>query len=203
LQPNYRGSQGYGDDWFQHNAYHSWRIAIGDILDGGHWLAREGIADPGKLAIVGWSYGGYAALQSAVIEPGLFKAVVAIAPVTDLTMHKEERRGWSDFALASERIGSGPEVKEGSPAEHADSITAPVLLFHGTHDRNVGYEESKRMASRLTSHGKSCKLITFENLDHQLRDSKARAQMLRTSDEFLRQSMGMTAGITATTTATN
>jgi len=201
LQPNYRGSAGFGDTWFQHNAYHSWRIAIGDILDGGHWLQSQGIADPGKLGIVGWSYGGYAALQAAVTEPALFKAVVAIAPVTDLAMLKEERRGWSDFKLMSEIVGDGPQVKEGSPAEHADQITAPVLLFHGTHDRNVSIQESKRMAARLTDHGKSCKLITFDNLDHQLWDSKARARMLRTSDEFLRESMGMTTGTTATTTA--
>ncbi len=62
LQPNFRGSSGYGDAWFQKNGFHSWRIAIGDILAAGHWLVRQGIADPSKLGIVGWSYGGYAAL---------------------------------------------------------------------------------------------------------------------------------------------
>jgi dipeptidyl aminopeptidase/acylaminoacyl peptidase len=198
LQPNYRGSFGYGDAWFEKNGFRSWRIAIGDILDAGHWLASQGIADPGKLAIVGWSYGGYAALQSATVEPTLFKAVVAIAPVTDLGMLKEEHRGWSDFKLVSEFVGDGPQLNEGSPAEHVDRITAPVLLFHGTHDRNVGVGESRRMASRLTDHGKSCKLVTWSDLDHQLEDAQARAQMLRTSDEFLRQSMGITAAMTAT-----
>jgi dipeptidyl aminopeptidase/acylaminoacyl peptidase len=200
LQPEYRGSGGFGDTWFQKNGFRSWPIAIGDVLAAGHWLVSQGIADSNKLAIVGWSYGGYAALQSAIVEPNLFKAVVAIAPVTDLSMYKEEWRIFSNYNLVSDFVGEGPQLHEGSPAEHADKITAPVLLFHGSHDRNVGIDESKRMAARLTDHGKSCKLITFDDLDHQLEDSQARAQMLRTSDEFLRQSMGM-AG-TATTAAT-
>jgi hypothetical protein len=91
LQPNFRGSAGYGDAWLQQNGFKSWRQAIGDVNDAGRWLLAQG-ADPRKLCIVGWSYGGYAALQSAVLEPGLFKAVVAIAPVTDLNSLKEEHR---------------------------------------------------------------------------------------------------------------
>jgi dipeptidyl aminopeptidase/acylaminoacyl peptidase len=200
LQPEYRGSEGFGDDWFEKNGFRSWPTAIGDILAGGHWLVSQGIADPSKVGIVGWSYGGYAALQSAIVEPGFFKAVVAIAPVTDLGMLKEEHRIFTDFKIVSNFVGDGPQLHEGSPAEHADRVTAPVLLFHGSHDRNVGIDESKRMASRLTDRGKSCKLITWDGLDHQLVDSQARAQMLRTSDEFLRQSMGMTGTATAAAT---
>ena len=192
LQPNFRGSSGYGDTWLEQNGFKSWRIAIGDITAGGHWLVSQGVADPAKLAIVGWSYGGYAALQSAVVDPTLFKAVVAIAPVTDFAMLKEERRHWTDFEIVSQYIGDGPHVREGSPAEHADGITAPVLLFHGTFDRNVGIEQSKHMAVRLTAAGKPCKLVTWEGLDHQIEDSTAREQMLRTSDEFLRQALGIT-----------
>ena len=51
LQPNFRGSYGYGDAWFQKNGFKSWRIAIGDVLAGGHWLVSQGIADPAKLGI--------------------------------------------------------------------------------------------------------------------------------------------------------
>ncbi len=73
LQPNFRGSSGYGDDWFKRNGFRSWPTAIGDIVDGGRWLVAQGIANPNKLAILGWSYGGYAALQAAVIETGLLQ----------------------------------------------------------------------------------------------------------------------------------
>jgi acetyl esterase/lipase len=190
LQPNFRGSWGYGDAWFQKNGFKSWPIAIADVLDAGRWLVHEG-ADPSKLAIVGWSYGGYAALQSAIVDATLFKGVVAIAPVTDLPALKEEHRNWSDFELVSAFVGEGPHMHDGSPVEHADKIKVPVLLFHGGHDANVSIEQSKRMAARMKALGGKCELVTWDDLDHQLEDSSARAQMLRKSDEFLRQALGM------------
>jgi dipeptidyl aminopeptidase/acylaminoacyl peptidase len=191
LQPNFRGSTGYGDAWFSQNGFRSWPTAIGDVLDAGRWLINQGIADPAKLGIVGWSYGGYAALQSAVVEPTLFKAVVAIAPVTDLNALKEQHRTWSDFNLVSNQVGEGPHVREGSPAMNAEKIKVPVLLFHGALDLNVGINQSKEMASRLTAAGGRCELVTWDDLDHHLDDSSARIEMLRKSDGFLRQTFGM------------
>jgi dipeptidyl aminopeptidase/acylaminoacyl peptidase len=64
---------------------------MADISASAQYLVNQGIADSSKLAIVGWSYGGYAALQSASLEPDRYKAVVAIAPVTDLSMLKRDR----------------------------------------------------------------------------------------------------------------
>jgi dipeptidyl aminopeptidase/acylaminoacyl peptidase len=191
LQPNFRGSTGYGDQWFEKNGFHSWPTAIGDVLDAGRWLVKEGIADPNKLGIVGWSYGGYAALQSAVVDPSLYKAVIAIAPVTDLAALIEDHRRMTDFAIISEQIGSGPAVSAGSPAAHADQIKVPVLLFHGAYDGNVSIEQSKRMASRLSAAGVKCELVTWDKLDHQLDDAAAREKMLRKSDEWLRQAFAM------------
>lgn len=190
LQPNFRGSAGFGDTWLRDNGFKSWRIAVGDVLDAGHWLVAQGIADPTKLSVVGWSYGGYAALQSAVTEPGLFKAVVAIAPVTDLETLKEEHRNWSDFNLVSQEIGDGPHVREGSPARNAEKIKVPVLLFHAALDRNVGIRQSRMMAERLTKAGVKNELVTWDYLDHYLEDATARTQMLRKSDQFLRQAVG-------------
>ena len=191
LQPNYRGSSGYGDDWFRHNGFRSWPTAIGDITDGGRWLIAQGIANPNKLAIVGWSYGGYAALQSAVVEPALFKAVVAIAPVTDLQQFKEDHRDWGDFQVISKFIGDGAHMREGSPALNAARITAPVLLFHGAMDRNVLIGQSKEMADRLAAAGVKHELVSWPDLDHQLDDSSARAELLRKSDAFLRRALGL------------
>jgi dipeptidyl aminopeptidase/acylaminoacyl peptidase len=190
LQPNFRGSTGYGDAWLHENGFRSWRTAVGDVLDAGHWLVAQGIADPAKLCIVGWSYGGYAALQSAVVDPSLFKAVVAIAPVTDLESLKEERRDWSDFDLVRHEIGDGPHVREGSPARNAEKIKVPVLLFHGEFDRNVGIAQSRLMAARLATAGVQHELVTWDDLDHNLDDSTARTEMLRKSDAFLRRVIG-------------
>jgi dienelactone hydrolase len=191
LQPNFRGSTGYGDAWFRDNGFKSWRLAIGDVNDGGRWLVKQGIADAGKLGIVGWSYGGYAALQSSVLDPDLFKAIVAIAPVTDLESLRAESRYYTNFAMVDAFIGKGPHVVEGSPARNAARIKAPVLLFHGTNDLNVGVGESRLMTGKLRDAGKTVELVEFKKLDHQLDDSQARAEMLAKSDAFLRKSMGM------------
>ncbi len=191
LQPNFRGSSGYGDAWFEQNGFRSWRIAIGDILAAGHWLVRQGIADPSKLGVVGWSYGGYAALQSAVVDPHTFKAVVAIAPVTDLAALKDQYRHFTNFDIVSDFIGSGPHIHEGSPIDHVEQIKVPVLMFHGTLDFNVNVMQSERMAERMKAAGERCELVTFDNLDHYLEDSSARTEMLRKSDAFLRQAFGM------------
>jgi dipeptidyl aminopeptidase/acylaminoacyl peptidase len=191
LQPNFRGSAGYGDEWFEKNGFKAWDIAVGDVVAAGRWLVKEGIADPSKLAIVGWSYGGYAALQSVAIDQNLFKAIVAIAPVTDLAALKEEHRWWSDYALLSSYIGDGPHMVAGSPIKQSAKFTQPVLFFHGTNDINVSVEESKRMDSTLKSLGANSQLVVFEDHDHQLDDSAVRADMLRQSDVFLRHSLGM------------
>ncbi|VVT04750.1 Dipeptidyl aminopeptidase/acylaminoacyl peptidase [Sphingomonas sp. EC-HK361] len=191
LQPNFRGSSGYGDSWFQENGFRSWKTAIGDVNDGGRWLVKEGIADPKRLAIVGWSYGGYAALQSPVLAPDLFKAIVAIAPVTDLATLREEHRDFSDFRLVDTFIGRGDHVKEGSPAQNVAAIKAPVLLFHADQDRNVGIGESRMMASRLRNAGKQVELVEYKGLDHQIDDSDARIAMLDKADTFLRTTLGI------------
>jgi dipeptidyl aminopeptidase/acylaminoacyl peptidase len=191
LQPNFRGSTGYGDDFFNKNGFRSWSTAIGDVLDAGRWLVAQGIASPDKLAVVGWSYGGYAALQSAVVDPSVFKAVIAVAPVTDLPELKEEHRHWSDFLVVTRQIGEGPHVREGSPALNAAKIKVPVLLFHGEMDRNVPIRQSKEMADRLAAAGVPHELVTWPDLDHQLEDSAVRAEMLRKSDAFLRKAMGL------------
>jgi dipeptidyl aminopeptidase/acylaminoacyl peptidase len=159
------------------------------VNDAGRWLLAQG-ADPARLCIVGWSYGGYAALQSAVVEPGLFKAVVAIAPVTDLNSLKEEHRLWSDSHVVNEMIGEGLQLREASPARNAEKIKVPVLLFHGALDRNVHIAESRLMAARLKSAGVKHELVTWDDLDHYLEDSNARTTLLRKSDAFLRQATG-------------
>ncbi len=191
IQPNFRGSTGYGDAWYQKNGFQSWRTSVGDVNDAGRWLVKSGIADSRKLAIVGWSYGGYAALQSSVLDPDLFKAVIAIAPVTDLDTLRNESSQFTNFPQVDAFIGHGPWVTEGSPARNADRIKAPVLLFHGDRDQNVGVGESRLMADKLKGAGKKVEYVEFKGLDHQLDDGDVRAQMLSKADAFLRAAMGM------------
>lgn len=189
LQPNFRGSAGYGETWFQKNGFQGWKQSIGDVCDGGRWLVAQGIADPAKLAILGWSYGGYAALQANVLDPDLFKAVIAIAPVTDLALLKGQAFNFTSYEIVSDFIGSGPHVREGSPAQQAQRFKAPVLLFHATEDVNVDILHSRRMDKELHDAGKSSELVVYPDLDHGIRSGTARTDMLRRSDAFLRQQL--------------
>ena len=185
LQPNYRGSSGYGETWYKDNGFKSWRVAIGDVGDAGHWLAKTGTADPAKLFVMGWGYGGYAALQSVVLHPGLFKAVVAIAPIADLETYKAEWRNFNNRRVVEQYVGTGPHVKEGSPAQNADKIIVPVLMFHGELDRNVNISQSRLMAKKLRDAGRSVELVEYPKLEHSLVDSAVRAQLLKKSADFL------------------
>ena len=185
LQPNFRGSTGYGEAWYAKNGFQSWPIAIGDINDGARWLAAQGKADAKKLVIFGWSYGGYVALQGAETEPALYKAVVAVAPVTDLTAMRQRARNFTDANIVANFIGEGPHVLAGSPTHNAAKMAAPVLLFHGDHDINVDIEQSQLMQSALKSANKSVQLVTYPGLDHQLADAEARTDMLRKSATFV------------------
>jgi acetyl esterase/lipase len=186
LQPNYRGSTGYGDEWFAENGFRGWKTSIGDVCDAGRWLLAQGIADPSKLAVMGWSYGGYAALQANILDADLFKAVVAVAPVSDLALLKVKGMMYTSAFLQADYIGSGPHIREGSPARNAASFKAPVLMFHGDKDLNVEVDQSRRMDKALRNAGKSTELIIYPDLDHGLVDGAARADMLRKSEAFLR-----------------
>jgi dipeptidyl aminopeptidase/acylaminoacyl peptidase len=190
LQPNYRGSAGFGDAWLQQNGFRGWRTSIGDVAAGARWLAGEGIADPARLAIVGWSYGGYAALQAGATEPDLFKAIVAIAPVVDLQQLREDYRGYTSANLVERFIGTGPHVTEGSPLQNVRRISAPVLLFHGERDLNVRVTHARRMHGALRGAGKQSELVVFDGLEHDLADSAARTQMLTRIAALLRERIG-------------
>ncbi|MGZ8310561.1 MAG: alpha/beta hydrolase family protein [Allosphingosinicella sp.] len=183
LQPNFRGSAGYGEEWRQQNGYRSWRTSVGDITAGARWLAAEGIGDAGRMAILGWSYGGYAALQAGATDPGLFRGIVAIAPVTDLQQLRDDARNYTTGRNVAETLGT--ELADGSPVRHVAEIQAPVLLFHGDRDLNVTIAHSERMQQALQGAGRRSDLVRFEGLEHDLADSSARVQMLERIGAFL------------------
>jgi dipeptidyl aminopeptidase/acylaminoacyl peptidase len=190
IQPNYRGSAGYGERFLGENAFKNWRTAIADIGASADYLVKQGIADPARLAIVGWSYGGYAALQSAVVTPAKYKAVVAIAPVTDLSGLGRDSENFTSANLTKDFIGKGQNLQDGSPLRHADQIKAPVLLVHGDLDRNVSVSQSVRMEKALRAAGGQVELVEFKDLDHQLEDGDARTEMLTKMGQLLDRTIG-------------
>lgn len=190
IQPQFRGSTGFGEEWKNTNAFRNWRAAMEDVASSARWLSAQGIADPKRIAIFGWSYGGYAALMSAETNPELYKAAIAVAPVTDFALWKQEKRDTGVGKIVEDMVGTGYELSAGSPLKNVDKIQVPVLLVHGTDDVNVTVEHSDKMNSALKGRGKQVEYLRYSGLDHQLPDSNARAEMLRKSAELLERTIG-------------
>ncbi len=194
LQMNYRGSAGYGSE-FQGAGYREWGKAMqDDVTDGTRWLAAEGVADPRKTCIVGWSYGGYAALMGAVKEPGLYACAVSIAGVSDLRALIASERNYVNARIRTAQIGDlwkdRKSLDENSPVNGAARITVPVLLTHGTKDRVVAIQQSQAMAGALKSAGKSFQYVELEDADHSVLRGPERAKLFAAVDGFVTQSLG-------------
>ena len=190
IQPEYRGSAGYGDTWQDQNGFKNWRTSMSDIAASARWLSAQGIADSKRVAILGWSYGGYAALLEGETDPGLYKAIIAVAPVTDLQTLKEDQADFDNAQVVENFVGTGPYISDGSPARHADKIQAPVLIAHGDLDRTVRFWHSQKMVSALHDAGKQVEFLQYKGLDHQLADSTARADLLTHVGMLLDQTIG-------------
>ena len=186
LQSNFRGSEGFGEEWSGEGGFRDWRSAIDDLTDGARYLAESGVADPQRICILGWSYGGYAALLSAVEEPDLYRCAVSIAGVSDLHMLIEDRRDLLAWRINREFIGRDPKTLDaGSPAQRAQEIEVPVLLFHGDEDVNVYVRHSRAMAKALRKHDKSVDYVEYEEVEHSIRRNTERIHMLTRIGSFL------------------
>ncbi|HEX4618470.1 MAG TPA: S9 family peptidase, partial [Steroidobacteraceae bacterium] len=155
LQLNFRGSTGYGEGW-RDAGHQAWgTIMHEDITAGAHWLIEQGIADPARMCIVGWSYGGYAALTGVEKEPGLYRCAVSIAGVSDMSqMALDDERFYGGKDSAGDAMGTDPvELRAESPLAHVERIRVPVLLVHGEDDYTVLAEQSKAMDRALSRHG--------------------------------------------------
>jgi len=115
---------------------------------------------------------------------------VAIAPVTDLDMLKQEASDYTNAQVVADYIGSGSNVAEGSPLRHAAAIKAPVLLVHGDVDWNVRIAESDKMDAALAASGNNVNFLRYKGLDHQLEDSDARIEMLTQIGQLLDRTIG-------------
>ncbi len=151
----------------------------------------QGIADPDRICVVGWSYGGYAALLSGVEEPDRYRCLVSIAGVTDPRTLIDDYRHFLNRKAMQKFIGRDAEViKRGSPLKRASEISAPVLLFHGDQDVNVPIGHSKKMAKALKRAKKSVEYIEYEDVEHSIRRNGYRIDMLDRIGSFLDAHIG-------------
>ena len=190
LQPNYRGSYGYGSDYLR-AGYQQWGMKMQDDLDDGlAWLIDQGISDPSRVCMVGGSYGGYAALVAGFRSPEKYQCAVAFAPVTDLDDLVERWRLFRTGAVSVARIQTGDLRDQYSPLKRVDDFKIPLLLVHGDVDRRVMIEQSQKFAKALDKAGKDFRYIEQRNGNHHLSLQSHRREFFLAMDEFLNQHIG-------------
>ncbi|RKQ70873.1 dipeptidyl aminopeptidase/acylaminoacyl peptidase [Litorimonas taeanensis] len=167
LQPQYRGSQNYGLEYYQSafiNGGEGGKKMQDDKDDGVKYLISKGDVDPDRVAMFGWSYGGYAALIAAAREPNIYQCVIAGAAVADNLQQVNYYRDRLDGAQEVEQVN----FWDGSisPIEETDKVNVPMLIIHGSVDQRVPITHSDKYSKALDKSGKSYEYIALENADH-------------------------------------
>ncbi len=187
LQMNFRGSDGHGID-HRNAGFKSWGKEMqDDIEDGARKLIADGIADPNAVGIVGGSYGGYAALMGVVKTPDFYRCAISVNGVSNVyDLVKDRRAFWLSYNAIDDQIGNdNATLKAISPVNFAEKIKAPVLLVHGTDDRQVEIKHSYQMHDALQKANKDVTFLELPSEDHYLSNEKNRMDTFRAMDAFL------------------
>ena len=162
-------------------------LEIDDQVAGVNWAVENGIADRERVAISGWSYGGYMALKGLTDRPDVFQAAVAGAPVTDWALY--------DSAYTERYMGLPQENPEGyakaSALAKVKDIQGSLLLCHGLLDENVLFRQSAVLANELIEHKKAFDLALFPSERHGPRRPQDRAFLEERILAFLQRSLGV------------
>ncbi|MEQ1547719.1 MAG: prolyl oligopeptidase family serine peptidase [Chakrabartia sp.] len=186
LQPQYRGSLGWGRKlWKAGDA--EWGQKMQDDKDDGvKWLIEQKVAIPERVAMFGFSYGGYAAMAAAVRPNGLYKCAIAGAGVSDI------KRIWSAFYTSTYfRENQGSTVKGLSPADVADKIKIPIMVYHGERDQTVPIEQSRWFVAKAKQSGQPVVYHEIKDYSHGPAWTRAiMAQQLKYIDDYLVRDCG-------------
>lgn len=162
IQPQFRISLGFGRAHLE-AGFGEWGLAQqDDIEDAAKYLVERKLADPKRLAIFGWSYGGYAAFVGAARDPNPFQCAISGAGVADLPFFRARLADYGDFNEKAYR----PTVEGLNALDMAESVDVPLLVIHGAQDERVPVAESRKFVARLKKHGKQHKYIELEDANH-------------------------------------
>ncbi len=155
IQPNYRGSGGYGKDFVKAGRSDGFGTRMQDDLnDAMDHLVKQGLVDPKRACMMGWSYGGYASARAAQRDPDRWRCTVAGAGVYDLPMMRDYDKEYLGSFGANYLAKGANELSAVSPARNTDTKWAPILVVHGVRDPRVPIAQGRTLVSRLKGSGK-------------------------------------------------
>ena len=201
LEPDFRGSTGYG---YRHFAasFKQWGLAMqDDLADGAKWAIEQGIADPKRICIAGASYGGYAALMGVLKDPQLFRCAINWVGVTDINLLYDAH--WSDVTdvtttwslpvLVGDQKTDEALIKAASPLVNAAKIKQPLLLAYGTEDRRVPLVHGTRFRNAVSVNNPDVEWVEYNGEGHGWRLVKTRLDFWGRVERFLDKHIGVKA----------
>ena len=199
LQPNFRGSTGYGkrflelgnEGWGTGDMQH-------DITDGAEWLVEKGIADPDRIAIMGGSYGGYATLAGVTFTPDLYAAGVSIVgPSSIITLLNSIPPYWVPIVkMFHARVGDPEDpndlerLRAQSPLYSAEDITAPLMVIQGANDPRVKKAESDQIVIALRDLGRTVEYLVAADEGHGFANEVNNLASYAAIERFLAENVG-------------
>lgn len=193
LQVNFRGSGGYGER-FEQAGYQKWGSDIQhDIIDATQYVIDQGVADKERVCIAGGSFGGYSALQSAVLAPDMFKCAVGFAGVYDLELMFDEgdvARTRSGTSYLKDVLGQDKAtLKAMSPSENVAKLKANLLLVHGGEDERAPIEQLESLEKALKAHNYPYQKLVMDNEGHGFYNDSHRAKYYDQMLSFLKTNL--------------
>lgn len=199
LQPEFRGSTGFGFKHFQ-AGWKQWGLAMQeDIADGARWAIAQGIADPKRICIAGASYGGYATLMGLAKNPELFQCGVNWVGVTDMNLMyqsnwtNDSSELWQKYGMpmmVGDPVADAKQLTETSPVELADKIKQPVLLAYGAVDRRVPIEHGRSFYAKAKKTNSNVEWIQYNEEGHGWALPQTRVDFWTKVEKFLEKSIG-------------
>ena len=196
FQMNFRGSTGYGREFWE-ISFKEWGKSMqDDITDGVNWLIDEGIADPDRIAIYGASYGGYATLAGLTFTPDLYACGVDYVGISSLfTFMVDMPPYWELYRnMFYEMVGHPEKDKDllasSSPLLHIDKITVPLFIAQGANDPRVKKTESDQIVEALKSEGIEVPYMVKDNEGHGFYNQENQFDFYREMEKFLKKHIG-------------
>ncbi|CAN7183057.1 alpha/beta hydrolase family protein [Massilia sp. LjRoot122] len=201
LEPDFRGSRGYGTAHFR-AGWKQWGLAMqDDIADAARWAIAQGLADPKRICIAGASYGGYAALMGLVNDPDLYKCGINFVGVTDINLlynghwsfDSDMTDDWKNHGMPlmiGDQVKDAAQFKATSPIQQAAKITQPLLLAYGAVDRRVPLYHGNLFRDAVQAHNKQVDWVVYQDEGHGWTRPQNRFDFWKRVETFLGKHIG-------------